>query len=330
MLLLSKEDILSVFSMRDAIEADKRAFQLHSQGRCKVPLRSNLETENGKGQCLFMPAYAGGINRAGIKIVSVFPDNAEKGLPVVPATVILLDDETGMVCAILEGTILTQMRTAAIAGAATELLSRPESEIATLFGTGGQAPAQLRALLTVRPIREARIFDIDPDRVRTFVEIHAEEIGREFGTILVPAATAEEAVRDADVITTVTTSQRPVFEAEWVKQGAHVNGVGSYTPSMQELPAGLLKRANRIFMDNKEAVMAEAGDFLIPMAEGTFAADHVSGELGELILGHRVGRTSPEEITVMKTVGFATLDVVTAYEIFNRAREAGVGQTVAL
>lgn len=330
MLLLSRKDILSVFSMRDAIEADKRAFQLHSQGRCNVPLRSNLDTEDGKGQCLFMPAYAGEINRAGIKIVSVFPENAAKGLPVVPATVVLLDDETGMVCAILEGTTLTQLRTAAIAGAATELLSRPDSSVAALFGTGGQAPAQLRALLTVRPIREARIFDIDPARVTNFVECHAEEMAREFGTTLVAASSAREAIENADVITAVTTSPRPVFEADWVKPGAHINGVGAYTPTMQELPAGLLDRAARIFVDNREAVLAEAGDFLIPMREGTFSADRVDGELGELLLGHVVGRKSPEEITVMKTVGFATLDVVTAYEIYEKAREAGVGQTVAL
>lgn len=330
MLLLSREDILSVFSMRNAIEADKRAFELHSQGRCKVPLRSNLETDDGKGQCLFMPAYAGEINRAGIKIVSVFPGNAEKGLPVVPATVVLLDDETGMVCAILEGTTLTQLRTAAIAGAATELLSRPDSSIAALFGTGGQAPAQLRALLTVRPIKEARIFDIDPARVKTFVENHEGEMAREFGTTLVAASSAKGAVENADVITTVTTSTTPVFETEWVQPGAHINGVGAYTPSMQEIPAGLLERAGRIFVDNREAVLAEAGDFLIPMKEGTFSADHVSGELGELLLGRVVGRRTPEEITVMKTVGFATLDVVTAYEIYQKAKEAGVGQTVAL
>jgi len=151
MLLLSREDILSVFTMRDAIEADKRAFVLHTKGKAIVPLRINLETESKSGQCMFMPAYVGGeLNMAGVKLVSCFPANAERGIPVIPATVALIDGTTGLVTAIIEGTTLTQIRTAAISGAATELLSNPDSRIAALFGTGGQGPAQLEALMTVR------------------------------------------------------------------------------------------------------------------------------------------------------------------------------------
>ena len=330
MLILSRSDIQSVFSMRDAIEADKKAFILHSQGKCRVPLRINLDAAQGKGQYLFMPAYAGGdIERAGIKIVSVFPGNAAKGKPVVPATVLLLDGETGEVAALIEGTTLTQMRTAAIAGVATELLSRPDSSIGALFGTGGQAPAQLEAILTARSLKEVRIFDVASERTEAFVEANSA-LAESLGARLVAASSSDGAIEGADVITAVTTSNRPVFDGNRVKAGAHVNGIGAYTPAMEELPAEVLLRAGRIYVDNSEAVLAEAGDLITPMKAGLFDETIIAGELGELLLGQITGRQSDQEITVMKTVGFATLDIVTAYEIVAKASAAGVGRQVSL
>lgn len=315
--------------MRDAIEADKKAFVLHTEGKAKVPLRVNLDTEDKSGQCMFMPAYVGGLNMAGVKMVSFFPGNAERGIPVVPATVALIDGTTGLVTAIVEGTTLTQLRTAAISGAATELLSNPGSRVAALFGTGGQATAQLEALMTVRDLREVRVFDVDPGRVQKFVTKN-QPLADRFGTTLVGAKNPDEAVEGADVITTVTTSSKPVFDGNRIKPGCHVNGVGSYTPSMREIPVELLRRAGRIFVDNREAVLAEAGDFIIPMGEGLFSSDRIAGELGDLILGRVPGRTSPEEITVMKTVGFATLDVVAAAAVVEKAKALGIGTEVAL
>jgi len=328
MLFLSRKDILSFFSMRDAIEADKKAFVLHTQGKAKVPLRINLETETKAGQCMFMPAYVGGsLNMAGVKIVSCFLGNAAKGLPVIPATVALIDGDTGLVTAIIEGTTLTQLRTAGISGAATELLSNPDSKIGALFGTGGQGPAQLEALLTVRRLEEVRIFDVLPGRAADFI-VKNKAVAEKYGARLVEAKTPKEAVTDADVITTVTTSATPLFSADDIKPGCHINGVGSYTPDKRELPFELLRKADRIFVDNKEAVLAEAGDFIIPMKEGLFSSDKIAGELGELLLGKVSGRRSKEEITVMKTVGFATLDVVAAAQIVSRAKEVGAGTII--
>jgi len=137
-------------------------------------------------------------------------------------------------------------------------------------------------------------------------------------------------VEDADIVTTVTTSPKPVFDGNRIKPGCHINGVGSYTPSMREIPVELLRRASRIFVDNREAVLAEAGDFIIPMGEGLFSSDRIAGELGELILGRVGGRTAPDEITVMKTVGFATLDVVAAAAVVEKAKALGIGTDVAL
>lgn len=327
MLLISREDILKIFSMRDAIEADKKAFVMHYRGLSEVPLRTNFTLQTG--QSLFMSAYAKEINTCGVKIVSVFPHNPAKGLPSVPATMILLDGETGVVSAIIEGTTLTQIRTGAIAGAATELLSRKDASIGALFGAGGQAATQLEAMLTVRDLEEVRIFDVDRERVQRFVESQ-KPLSKKFNTRIIAAQTSDEAVEGAHIITSVTTSRKPVFNGKLVMDGVHINGVGAYTPEMQELDSCLLERADKVFVDNREAVLAEAGDFIIPIKEGRFAPEKISGELGGLIVGDIEGRSTEKDVTLFKTVGFATLDVVAAFTIYQKAREAGVGKEVSL
>ena len=330
MIILTREDILKVFSMRDAIEADKKAFVLHTEGRAVVPLRINIGNEAKDGQIMFMPAYVGGeLNAGGVKIVSCFTGNRDKGLPVIPATMAVIDGDTGVVSAILDGTTLTQLRTAAIAGAAIELLANPEAKIGALFGTGGQAPAQLEALMTARALSEIRVYDAIEGRAQTFAHEYAA-LAEKFGTKLIPAASPKDAADDADVITAVTTSREPVFDARDIKEGCHITGVGSYTPEMREIPADLFVRASRIFVDNREAALAEAGDFIIAEREGKFSKNMIAGELGELLLGRVEGRRAQHDITIMKTVGFATLDVVAAAEIVKRAKAEGVGTEVAL
>ncbi len=330
MLILTREDILKVFSMRDAIEADKKAFVLHTEGRAAVPLRINIDNDAKNGQIMFMPAYVGGgLNAGGVKIVSCFPGNSGRGLPVVPATMALVDGETGVVSAMLDGTTLTQLRTAAVSGAAIELLAATDACVGALFGTGGQAPAQLEALMTARSLAEVRVYDSMSGRALAFTREYAPLAAR-FGTRLTPVAAPKDAVRGADVVTAVTTSREPVFDAVDIKDGCHVTGVGAYTPEMREIPAELFARARRIFVDNREAALAEAGDFIIAEREGLFSPDMITGELGELILGRAEGRTSSRDVTIMKTVGFATLDVVAAAEIVNKAKAAGVGVEVSL
>ena len=241
----------------------------------------------------------------------------------------VVDGDTGVVSAILDGTTLTQLRTAAISGAAIELLANPDASVGALFGTGGQAPAQLEALMTARKLSEVRVYDALEGRADAFAAQYAP-LAEKFGTKLVPAKTPKEAVTDADVITAVTTSREPVFDAADIKDGCHVTGVGAYTPEMREIPAELLARASRIFVDNREAVLAEAGDFIIAEREGKFSPGMISGELGELLLGRVEGRRSPKDVTIMKTVGFATLDVVAAAEVVKKAKAAGAGLEVAL
>lgn len=325
MLLLTKKDIQKVFTMKDAVEADKQAFAIYSDGRSDVPLRVNVGVPKYEGQTLFMPGYVGELDSMGVKIVSVFPRNAEKGRNSVPATMVLVDGTNGEVCCILDGTYLTRLRTGAAAGAATDVLARADARIGALIGTGGQAFTQLEAMLTVRPLAEVRIFDIHFARAKSFADQIQGELAR-YGASFRAVETSDEAIKDADIITTVTTSKQPVFNGRLVKQGAHINGVGSFMPHMQELDEYIVRRADKIYFDSEEGVLAEAGDFIIPLQKGAITRDRFTGEIGQVINGALKGRETPEEITLFKSVGMAVLDVVTAYHIYQKALKEDIGE----
>ncbi|WP_088225904.1 ornithine cyclodeaminase family protein [Desulfosporosinus sp. FKB] len=324
MILLNQRDIQQIFTMHDAVEANKKALRIYSEGRSVVPLRINIKAPDYDGQTLFMPGYVQELDSMGVKVVSVFPRNQEKGKPSVPATMVLIDGASGEVCCILDGTYLTQLRTGAAAGAATDLLARSDAQIGALIGTGGQAGTQLEAMLTVRNLKEVRIFSRNHEHARSFSEQMQQRLVN-FGTLLRPVETSEEAVTGADIITAVTTSYRPVFQGQLIKAGAHINGIGSYLPTMQELDEVILQKAAKIFFDSQEAVLAEAGDFIIPLENGTISSDKFTGEVGQAISGQLPGRETAEEITLFKTVGMAVLDIVTAHEIYQKALNQGIG-----
>ena len=199
-----------------------------------------------------------------------------------------------------------------------------DAEKFALFGTGGQAYSQLEAVLTVRKIKSVYVYDKLEDRIPAFIE-RAKEMAEKFGACLIQAKSPDEAVDEADVITTVTTSCEPVFDGNKIKQGVHINAVGVFLPFKRELDENVLNRADKIFIDNWDAIMSEAGDFLIPMKEGKFSKDRINGELGDLLVGKSEGRTAKEQITLMKTVGFATLDIVIANKVYNKAVAVGAG-----
>jgi ornithine cyclodeaminase len=326
MLIISAEDVKKVITMRDAIESDREAFVYQSEGHVELPVRMNFDVREG-GVTSFMPGFVSNIKQAGIKIVSVFAGNAEKNLPVVAATVLLVDPEIGIVKSLIDGTELTRMRTGAVAGLATELLSNEDAQVGALFGTGGQAMSQLEAMLTVRGLSEVRVYDALPERIAPFMDRASELAGR-FGAKLVAASSSDDAIDEADVITTVTTTTDPVFDGRRVKRGVHVNGVGSYIPHKRELDEFIMTRADRLFVDNMDAIMSEAGDILIPMNEGKLKKEDIAGELGDLILGRAEGRASHDQITVMKTVGFATLDIVIAGRVYDKAVKMGIGKEI--
>ena len=324
MLLLSREDIKKVFTIKDAIEADKYAFTLVVDGKCEAPLRTNIQAPKYDGCFLFMPAYVSEMDTASLKIINIFPHNIDQGKPSSPAQVLLIDGTTGIVTAVLDGTYVTQLRTGAASGAAFDVLAKKDCKIGALIGTGGQAPTQLEAMIAVRDLEEARVFDLNLERTKEFAARMQEEL-KDYGTKIIPVNSSDEAVDNADLVITVTPSSKPVFDASKIKAGATISCVGAYQPHMQEMDPAILTRASKLYFDSEEAVLSESGDILIPLEDGTITKDDFTGDLGQVIKGELVGRENDEEIIVFETVGVATQDLVAARRIYDKAVEAGVG-----
>ncbi len=323
LLVVSGEEVRRGVDMLSAIDAVEKAYIQLSSSKANVPLRISLETP--KGVTLFMPGYLKDDNAMAVKIVSVYADNPTIGLPTVTALVIAVDAETGVPKAAIEGTYLTALRTGAAAGVATRLLAREDASVMAMIGAGGQAPTQIEAVCTVRPIREVRIFDISRERAGTLEERMAESLPEITFRVV---NSANEAVRGADVITTATTSRNPVFDAGYVLPGAHVNGIGAYTPEMQEIPADLVSKA-RVVIDSRTGALAEAGDLIKPLKAGLIRESEIV-EIGEVLAGSAPGRRSPDEITFFKSVGNAVQDVAVARIVLQAAEREGWGTPVPL
>lgn len=329
-LVLNEAHMRQVFTMEAAIQAAKDALSLYSQGQCNIPLRANLNIPEHEGQSLYMYGYAAKAHALGVKIVSVYPKNIEKGLTSVPATMVLVNSQTGEVCALLDGTFLTRIRTGAVSGAATDILSRKDSKVFALFGTGGQGETQLEAVLTVRPIEVVKVFDISMARAEDFVQRMTAKFGEKFNVTIRAATSAEDAVKDADIITTVTTAKNAVFDGRLVKKNAHINGVGSYTPDMAEVDEYIITHAHKVYVDTRSGALQESGDLIKPIKKGIFSAEAVTGELGEVLCGKALGRTTNEEMTYFETTGSAVLDIVTAQRLYESALSLGMGKVIEM
>ena len=327
MLALSRNDVRRLVTMSDAIELMKQAFLDLSAGTAISPLRIAIEVEPGKADTLLMPAYVPSVHALGFKVVSVFRDNPSRGLPTINALVCLVSDETGEPLAIMDGTYLTALRTGAVSGAATDLLARADARTLVVIGAGAQGVTQAAAVCAVRAIE--RVIVVDPsDEARQRYRAAVEQEWPQIATRIEYAADPMM-VREADVICTATTAHEPVFDDRFVKPGTHINGIGAYTPEMQELPPETVARAV-VVVDQIDAALAEAGDLIKPIAAGLFDRGHVSRELGALVAGTVTGRQAEHEITLFKSVGNAVQDVTVARRAVERAEIEGVGQSIVL
>lgn len=326
--ILRKDDIERIFSMKDAIKASKDALEIYSRGESNIPLRTVLDIKNQDAETIYMPGYAEGANASGVKIVSVFPNNNKKGLNTVTATMVLVDEETGEVSSLIDGTYLTQMRTGAVSGAATDLLARKDAKIFGVIGTGGQSPSQIEAVLNVRNIETVKVYNRKLEKAEAFASEMNEKFGEKYNVKIIAVATPKEAVEDADIVTTVTTAKNPVFDGKDLKKGVHINAVGSFKPDMQEIDEYTLINANKVYVDTRDGVLNESGDFLKPIENGRFKEEDITGELGEVIIKKVSGRESDSEITLFKTVGSGILDIVTARRIYENARLKNIGQII--
>lgn len=332
MLCLRKSEVEAALSMAAAIEVVEQAYVEYSAGRTTVPVRTQVPVPEAAGISLFMPGYVPASAGLGVKIVSVFPRNPERGLATISGVVVMLDVETGRPVAAIEAGSLTALRTGAGSGVATRHLARRDAEVVAVFGAGVQARTQLEAVCEARPIRRARVYSPHPERRRAFAEEMAARLAR-FPVEVVAVDTPAEAVRGADVIVTATTSKTPVFPGDAVEPGTHINAVGSFTPEMQEIDAAVLVRARergRIVVDTLEGALEEAGDLLVPMRDGLLRREDLSGEIGAVAAGLIPGRQSAAEVTVFKSVGLAALDIAVGQAVVAAARERGLGRDVAL
>jgi ornithine cyclodeaminase len=317
--------INELLPMVDCIPVMEAALAELARGQAEVPVRLVLDAGPGVGAVALMPAELRGSRALGYKVVTVFPGARERGEPAHQAVVALLDPDTGRILAFLDGTSITAIRTAAVSGLATRLLAREEAGDLAILGSGAQAVTHLEAMRTVRRLRSVRVWSRSREGATRF----AEREGRRTGLTIEVCGTSRKAVLGADLICTTTAAREPVLEGAWIAPGAHVNAVGACIPAARELDTAAVVRA-RLFVDSRESAQSEAGDFLIPRAEGALGDEHIAGELGEVVIGRVPGRRSPEEITLFKSLGLAVEDLAAAQAVYRRAVEAGAGTQVEL
>ena len=327
MLILTKEDIAAVCSMEDAIEAVKEAFIVHSEGSVKVPLRINIRSDKYNGNMLFMPAYCEKKDAASLKIVSVYPDNKEKNLPSTPAQVLLIDPTTGIVLSIMDGTYITALRTGAASGAAFSVLAKSECKTGALIGTGTQAAMQLEAMIVSKNPKLVKVYSRNKDRLNNFVKNMSTKF-KSKAVELVACESADTAVKDADILITATNSDRPLFSVESCKPGLTISAVGSFTRQMQELDTTVLKKASKIYYDDKEAMLEEAGEIIKALENRDIDEKKFSRSLGEALAGKIKLRENDEEIIVFKSVGLGTQDLVTAKKVYDNAISKNIGKYI--
>lgn len=324
-LIVNQAEVKRLLPMAECLGVMEVALGALARGEALLPLRQVLLLPGGQGAFAAMPAHVSSPAAMGIKVISVFPGNHGTPLDSHQGAVLLFETERGRLLAIMDASAITAIRTAAVSGLATRLLARPEASTLALLGSGVQAATHLEAVALVRRLRRVRVWSRDPAHAARL----ADGARARHGLDIQAAATAREAVEDADVVCTVTSSREPVLKGEWLRPGTHVNAVGASVRTARELDSAAVARA-RVFVDRRESAASEAGDILIPRAEGAIGGDHVQAEIGEVLIGCAAGRRSKDEITLFKSLGLAVEDVAAAHHIFGQARATGAGTWVEL
>jgi ornithine cyclodeaminase/alanine dehydrogenase-like protein (mu-crystallin family) len=295
MLFLDEEQVRKHLWMEELIPAMEKALIDFSAGKVTQPVRSVITVDPPGGFFGMMPARTP--DGLGIKLVTFYPKNADRGIPTHMATIFLADPETGAPLAVMDGRLITEMRTAAVSAAATKLLASPDAKILAILGSGVQARSHVEALRLVRQFEEVRVWSPTTE--------HAERFAKEIGAKAMPA---EEAVRDADIVVTATNSKMSILRGAWLKPGCHVNAVGACRSDWRELDDEAM--ANVVFVDSREAAMKESGDVILSGAK-------LYAELGEVLAGRVPPRAS--ETTIFKSLGMAVEDIAAALLVYRSA-----------
>lgn len=323
--LLDGAAVDALLPMGRCIDLMEHTLTALSRGEAVQPLRTILRVP-GKGAFGVMPAILGAPPTAlGVKVLTVFPGNHGTDLDSHQGVILAFEPEQGSLSGIIDASRVTAIRTAAVSGLATRLLAREDASDLCILGSGVQARSHLEAILAVRPVRRVRVWSPTPSHALRFA--HWAE-SRSPCAVEV-CSEPEIAVRGAEIICTVTAACQPVLANEWVEPGAHINAVGASLPESRELSSALVARG-RLFVDRVESARAEAGDFLIPLAEGAIREDHIAGEIGAVMLGTIPGRRSIDEVTIFKSLGLAVEDVAVGQYLVQEAQRLGIGTLVDL
>jgi len=310
--------------MPECIELMSDALAALARGEIFQPLRTIVRPPDARGLLGLMPAYRHGENGAfGLKAICVFPGNPSIGKDAHQGTVMLFSQETGEPLALMNASQITATRTAAVSAVATRLLARTEARELGIIGAGVQARTHLVALACVRSIKRARVACRDPEHAVQFVREMQDKVSFPIEV----AKSNEEAVRDADLIVTATSSHEPVVKREWITEGAHINAIGTHSPQSREIDSDTMAAA-RIFVDRRESALNEAGDYLLAAKEGAVSPESIVAEIGEVLIENKDGRRSPAEITLFKSLGLAIEDVVCAEYLFRKAKAENAGSWV--
>lgn len=325
MLLLDRNDVMKVLDMSHCIEVVEKAFAELATGTVVMPLRINFAT--GEGFALYMPAYIKEMGALACKVVTSYVNNpAKHNLPTIMGKVLLQDPDTGDVICIMDGGYLTAVRTGAVSGVATRYLAREDrGQKVGIFGAGAQARTQLWAMTIARDIARAYVYDVNDGAVGRFIA----EMTPGLQLDIVKASSPDQVMEEADIICTATSSPTPIFDGTKVREGTHINGIGSHAPKNRELDTAIIRRS-KIIADSYDACLNEAGDIMIPIQEGAIDKSHLRAELGEVITGKKPGRTDAREITLFKSNGLAIQDVAAARLVYDKAVKAGIGTNAEL
>jgi ornithine cyclodeaminase len=323
--ILSQSVVEELLTMQDCIRLMEQVLMALARGEAILPLRPVLWLPEKNGALAMMPSYLMNPASLGVKVISVFPGNTATEYDSHQGVILLFEPVYGRLLAIVDASSVTAIRTAAVSGAATKILAQESAGDLAILGSGVQAATHLEAMLRSRKIRSVRVWSPNKEHLTRFVQHQSER----HGVPIQEVGTAEQAIRNSDLICTATSSKQPVVQSNWVSPGAHINAVGACVPTARELDTATVLRS-RLFVDRIESALNEAGDFLIPKKEGSISDGHILGEIGDVLLGKIKGRNSSEEITVFKSLGIAVEDLASANFLYDRACEMDAGQAVEI
>ncbi len=323
LIILGERDVYELLPIADCIAVMERAFRTVASGGFAQPQRLIAWLPDRRGAIGTMPAFLAEPDAVGAKVITVFPGNRAEGLESHQGSVLLHETKTGRPLAIAHAGAVTAIRTAAVSALATRILSNPSAARLALLGSGTQARTHLEAIRAVREIAHVKVWSRTPEHAREFARTESLR----HGIPIEASDSPREAVRDSQIVCTLTAATAPVLEGAWLEPGMHVNAVGSSVPPFRELDTEAVKRA-RVFVDNRDCVLNEADDLRAPLGEGAIADDHILADLAQLAAGLAPGRASPQEITLFKSVGMAVEDIAATRELYRRAVSQGRGTRV--